>query len=256
MQFGVNPETCYNISAKTYGTRGGLFLSAVLQHNILLWAKRPPCADSRPAVRLSSDGKHMEGALFMSEEEKKQCYCCEEWKPKEQFARRNRKCRICANKRIKERYHQNPELFRERSRQYRLRNLEKKQRYYQRNSERFIKYKVERNKASWDQCITLAGEVCQKCGKRKLWQIMSFHHIDPRLKTKNGANAVRQFDLTELDKCALLCMECHMLYTAKVWQGTWRKRDGLGYELAEWWYTFRYSGENSEVSDIRFRGTK
>jgi DNA-binding transcriptional regulator WhiA len=57
----------YNLSAETNRTRGVLLLSAIDFHNISLWAKRPLCVDSRPAIRLSNDGKHIKGVLLMSD---------------------------------------------------------------------------------------------------------------------------------------------------------------------------------------------
>lgn len=63
---------CYNISAETNRKRGVLLLNAIGNHNILLWAKRPSCVDSRPAIRLSNDGKHKKGAFLMQ----KNCLYC------------------------------------------------------------------------------------------------------------------------------------------------------------------------------------
>ena len=62
----------YNILAETNRDRGVLLLSAIDNHNTLLWAKRPSCVDSRPAIRLSNDGKHKKGAFSMQ----KNCLYC------------------------------------------------------------------------------------------------------------------------------------------------------------------------------------
>lgn len=62
----IKPDMCYTVSAEANGTRGVLLFNAIGQHNMLLWAKRPPCVDSRPAIRFSNDGKHMEGVLIMT----------------------------------------------------------------------------------------------------------------------------------------------------------------------------------------------
>jgi hypothetical protein len=222
----------------------------------------------------------------------KQCQECKEWKAIGEFKKETgRKCKDCQSKRQKEYYqrnkeqlnkyaleywHQNRERQLELKREYRQRNregiLEYKREYYQRNRDDLLESKREyrrrggghnraqgapgrdfkRRRRLWEECIVKAGEVCQRCNKRK--PIMTFHHVDPMLKIKNGAAAVTSHDFAELDKCALLCIECHFLYTAQVWQGTWRKRDGLGYELIEWWHTSKYSGEHDEVLlDNRYR---
>jgi 5-methylcytosine-specific restriction endonuclease McrA len=58
------------------------------------------------------------------------------------------------------------------------------------------------------------GGVCQICGYSKCKRALSFHYIDP--KTKEFGISFRGFtrswDKTknELDKCILLCMNCHM----------------------------------------------
>lgn len=228
----------------------------------------------------------------MPDEELKQCSCCEEWKAKGEFRPRKGQCNDCVKKkgraRMRRNYQKDPELHRarqrewlqkegnkerkaERHRLHRLQNLdkmrhqereynrlnpEKRRNYRRQNLENQQKYHFERARFLWGDSIAAAGGVCQKCSQVKQWQIMSFHHVNPKEKTKPSSKAVLVQDMTELDKCALLCIECHFLFEARVWQGVWRKRDGLGWELVEWWHTFRYSGENIEVSDIRFMGVK
>jgi len=215
----------------------------------------------------------------MSEATMKRCIECDEWKEKGEFKPGRNQCKECKKRldreRRRERRQQNPEETRAYDRQWYQEHAEEQQerarkyrqghksqrydyhlRYYQRNKEYLIRYWHEYRRGKWEKCMTLTGEVCQKCGQKKMWQVMSFHHVDPKLKTKNGTKAVYENDLTELDKCALLCVECHFLYEAQVWQGVWRKRDGLGYELTEWWYTFRYSGDYYEtLKDNRFNPT-
>jgi hypothetical protein len=57
---------CYNSKCLDEQIAGRfVFQNAANYHNILLWAKRPSCVDSRPAVRLGNGSKHMEGVFLM-----------------------------------------------------------------------------------------------------------------------------------------------------------------------------------------------
>lgn len=48
----------YNVSAQTNRIPGRFAFQLLPIHKTILWAKRPPCADSRPAVRLSNGSVH------------------------------------------------------------------------------------------------------------------------------------------------------------------------------------------------------
>lgn len=62
------------------------------------------------------------------------------------------------------------------------------------------------------KCIDYLGGKCCICGYNKTHRALSFHHLDPKKKDFNisrksawGFNKVK----TELDKCVLLCANCH-----------------------------------------------
>lgn len=62
--------------------------------------------------------------------------------------------------------------------------------------------------------IELKGGCCQKCGYNKNIASLTFHHIDPKLKlfsiqARNISNYNFQKVLAEVDKCDLLCHNCH-----------------------------------------------
>lgn len=62
--------------------------------------------------------------------------------------------------------------------------------------------------------IGFLGSVCKDCGGSYPPAIYEFHHIDPKLKTKDpskmlGLSLERLFK--ELDNCELLCANCHRL---------------------------------------------
>lgn len=69
------------------------------------------------------------------------------------------------------------------------------------------------------KCISYKGGVCEHCGYDKCARSMHFHHIDPTKKdfsisdrnpntNKNGTKKWESVKL-ELDKCLLLCSNCH-----------------------------------------------
>lgn len=63
-----------------------------------------------------------------------------------------------------------------------------------------------------------AGNKCLYCGYDKCLRALHFHHIDPSTKdfsifeTRPGIRKTRNFELIkkEIDKCILLCANCHM----------------------------------------------
>ena len=62
--------------------------------------------------------------------------------------------------------------------------------------------------------VELKGGCCENCGYSKNLSALTFHHIDPRDKSfniemKNIANHEWQTVLEEVDKCQLLCHNCH-----------------------------------------------
>ena len=71
-----------------------------------------------------------------------------------------------------------------------------------------------RRKGVKDRCIEYKGGACSVCGYNKCKRALSFHHLDPSKKDfgVNKANAARSWDSlkNELDKCILLCANCHM----------------------------------------------
>jgi 5-methylcytosine-specific restriction endonuclease McrA len=58
------------------------------------------------------------------------------------------------------------------------------------------------------------GGKCQLCGYKKSQRALSFHHRDPKKKSFGISmkGLTRSWDKirTEIDKCILLCANCHM----------------------------------------------
>lgn len=61
------------------------------------------------------------------------------------------------------------------------------------------------------QCVDYLGGKCSKCGYNKCLAALDFHHVDPSTKDKDYVNSRMSFDKLkiELDKCVLLCANCH-----------------------------------------------
>lgn len=62
------------------------------------------------------------------------------------------------------------------------------------------------------ECILYKGGKCIKCGYDKCLSALEFHHLDPNEKDFGISNSDRtSFEILkpELDKCVLLCSNCH-----------------------------------------------
>lgn len=64
-----------------------------------------------------------------------------------------------------------------------------------------------------ERCVVYKGSECQYCGYKKCIGALEFHHIDPKQKdfSISKRKLCRDFEeiKTELDKCLLLCANCH-----------------------------------------------
>lgn len=70
-----------------------------------------------------------------------------------------------------------------------------------------------RKYAILQKCLDYKGGKCQACGYNKCSRALAFHHRNPELKSFGiSANHCRKWSVlrNELDKCDLLCSNCHM----------------------------------------------
>jgi hypothetical protein len=83
--------------------------------------------------------------------------------------------------------------------------------------------------------VNLAGGCCQRCGYSEFMSGMEFHHVDPKQKDSTPVVVIKSGDYdrayAELDKCALLCRNCHQAYHTGEWTAQFVKRDGLGWTI-------------------------
>ena len=72
---------------------------------------------------------------------------------------------------------------------------------------------TERQRKFKKQCIEYKGGQCFKCGYKSYDGALEFHHLDPNQKdvTISRMRTTKFSDKTkkELDKCILLCSNCH-----------------------------------------------
>lgn len=69
----------------------------------------------------------------------------------------------------------------------------------------------ERRKAHKQWCVDYKGGKCIECGYNKCLAALDFHHLEPHEKEFKFRNDLRSKELIkpELDKCVLLCSNCH-----------------------------------------------
>lgn len=73
---------------------------------------------------------------------------------------------------------------------------------------------AEKCRASKIWAIEYMGGKCADCGKQYQPCVYQFHHLDPSQKDKNPSylfSAKRERLIAELDKCVMLCANCHMI---------------------------------------------
>ena len=74
------------------------------------------------------------------------------------------------------------------------------------------KYVKEYRARVKQKCLAYKGGSCQRCGYNRSPRALTFHHLDPSKKDFGVAAAHRPWSVVkqELDKCILLCFNCHM----------------------------------------------
>lgn len=63
-----------------------------------------------------------------------------------------------------------------------------------------------------NKCVEYKGGECEKCGYSKCNRALEFHHLNPKNKKFNiSGSHCRSWEVVkeELDKCILVCSNCH-----------------------------------------------
>lgn len=98
------------------------------------------------------------------------------------------------------------------------------QRYRSKHPAEYLKYKRDYRRAKKIKAMALLGSKCKKCGlaySGTNGTIFDFHHRDPEFKeegiTRMLTNKAWATTLLELQKCDLLCRNCHMQLHGGEW---------------------------------------
>ena len=128
------------------------------------------------------------------------------------------RCKVCELKIQKEYYAQNKDKMRAKSRKYaethreQMRAYEKEWRKRPESIKKRTGYDVRRLRKNKQRAIDYKGGKCACCGYNKCRAAMEFHHTDPLKKegetSKLKGGTWERFK-KELDKCILLCSNCH-----------------------------------------------
>jgi len=100
--------------------------------------------------------------------------------------------------------------------------IEQDKAYKERNREKIrIKgsaWQKEKGRKNKIKAIEYLGGQCNDCTGKYLPAVYDFHHLDPKTKDSTMARIMgRSWEnlITELDKCVLLCANCHRVRHSK-----------------------------------------
>lgn len=118
-----------------------------------------------------------------------------------------------------ERYRKkNMQLYRDAAKRYAEANPEKTKeqgkKWREGNKEYLLAYQREAKRSRKLEAIVYLGGKCSSCGGVFHPAVYEFHHLDPSTKERDPSkllNRSREVLYKELDKCVLLCANCHRL---------------------------------------------
>lgn len=87
-----------------------------------------------------------------------------------------------------------------------------KQRYYSECKVCFKQRMLVRTREQADFIYSIVGDKCSVCGYNKCDHALELHHVDPSKKEfslSKSRSYSKQKILAEIDKCVLLCANCH-----------------------------------------------
>lgn len=110
-------------------------------------------------------------------------------------------------------------------------------RKYADRKEELIKAVAKRRRKIKLMAIEYKGGKCQICSYNKYPGGLDLHHIDPKTKhfgiADKGHTRSWEKVKTELDKCILVCANCHREIEAGITQLPWETKDDKRGELGE-----------------------
>ena len=139
-------------------------------------------------------------------------------KTKEYHRQRYLKNKEEVKQRRAERYLENVEYYRQKSREHYQNNIDQRREYDKKRSEEKKVYLKRRYYEILSECIKKLGGECVRCGSTERLQ---FDHIHPKNKLFEITRRLLMSDKKkfeeELDKCQLLCCDCHLEKTKQSW---------------------------------------
>ena len=103
------------------------------------------------------------------------------------------------------------------------RDLTQPRRHPSQQCERFWRYQSRERTDRKARLVELHGGKCLLCGYSKCVAALEFHHRDPKTKVfeLSKSNLLRRWDvvLAEVEKCDLLCANCHRELEEELAQG-------------------------------------
>lgn len=99
----------------------------------------------------------------------------------------------------------------------------------------YFQTKNRKLKHKW---VRKLGGKCQRCGYNEFVSGLEFHHVDPDKKRNNATDVVYSNDyykaLAEIDKCVLMCSNCHRSLEAGNWDAKFTK-SSCGWRIENHW---------------------
>lgn len=86
------------------------------------------------------------------------------------------------------------------------------------SKEKMYKSQIFRWRKIKDKAIEYKGGCCSVCGYSEHPAALQFHHVDPKTKEHSWTKLrLKSWDkiVVELDKCVLLCANCHSVEHSK-----------------------------------------
>lgn len=86
-------------------------------------------------------------------------------------------------------------------------------------SKKYNKTRLEKAKELKLEYLSLLGNKCSNCGlevNEHNYVVFDFHHINPEEKEDNINNMNKEEALQELNKCVILCANCHRIFHHKL----------------------------------------
>ncbi len=108
-----------------------------------------------------------------------------------------------ARKRALRQYYKDPQAAAQKAKLYR-----------EKNKDRILQQQKENKRARKLWAIEYLGECCHSCGKTFHPSVYEFHHKDPSTKDRDPSKMMslsHEKLQKELDKCVLLCANCHRI---------------------------------------------